>query len=100
MSSIELPKRLTIAETAAELDVHRATVERDIASGRLGCYRLGPRGKIIRVGEHHLRDYLTLCETRMHSASAPTSSASVPIAGCGAPAGTTNVLDRQTAVAS
>ena len=99
-NSMSLPRRFTTAETAAELGMSKATVEREITAGRLGCYRLGPRGKIVRVGEHHILEYLACREAKTPSESATTSLASAPTAANGVPAGTIHVLDRPSAVAS
>ena len=34
-----------------------------ISAGRLRCYRLGPKGRIVRIGEHHIAEYLACRET-------------------------------------
>jgi excisionase family DNA binding protein len=94
-----LPKRFTVAAAAELLSVSVATVLREIAAGRLACYRLGPKGKKIQVGEHHLGEYLS-CREAKRSESVNTSSASAATASIGAPAGSTHVLDKPSAVAS
>ena len=66
-----LPRRFSILDAARELGVSPATVQREIAAGRLACYRLGPKGKKIQVGEHHLGEYLA-CREAKSSASATT----------------------------
>src|SRR4051812_15223448 len=95
-----LPLRYSKAEGAKVLGVSTATVDREIAAGRLRCYRLGPKGKRIQLGEHHLEEYLVCRETRSSSELVTISSASAATATNGAPAGTTHVLDRQSAAAS
>jgi hypothetical protein len=97
---VALPKRYDVKGAAAVLGVSPATVAREIGAGRLACYRLGPGAKKIQVGEQHLAGYLACRETKAPSGSATTSSASAPTATNGAPAGTTHVLDRRSAVAS
>ena len=96
---IPLPKRYTVQEAAAELKMSPASVMRDIAAGELACYRLGPKRKIILIGEHHIAEYLACRETRKPSGSATTSSASAGIAPIGAPVGTIRPHPGETSVA-
>src|SRR5215208_2018096 len=93
-----LPRRFTLRQAAGELAVSVATVAREIATGRLGCYRLGPKGKKIQVGEHHLAEYLA-CREAKPFASATTSLPGDRTATTGAPAGSIHVLDRPSTVA-
>src|SRR4051812_10070575 len=95
-----LPRRYSVREAAVELDYSPATVTREIALGNLRCYRLGPKGKIIQIGRHHLEEYLACRETRASAALATTSSASDETAASGAPVGTMHVVDKRSAVAS
>src|SRR4051812_18230780 len=92
-----LPRRYTVEGAAELLGLSVDSVRREIGARRLGCYRLGPGGRILRVGEHHLAAYLEGCNhpcraTDSPSAtptSAPTGSAAGATAGSGAGPGST-----------
>jgi excisionase family DNA binding protein len=47
-----------VREAAARLEVSPATVYALVASGRLGCYRVGLGRGCIRIAEEHLAAYL------------------------------------------
>jgi hypothetical protein len=101
-ATMGLPRRFAVPAAARELGVSKATVWREIRNGSLKCYRLGPSGRIVRVGEHHIAEYHACRETKAPSGSATTSSASAEDRGTSAPAGTNqrHVVDRSSAVAS
>lgn len=55
----EAPRRkpYRVAEVADELDVHRATVYRDVEAGRCGAYRIGQGSGAIRISVEDFEDY-------------------------------------------
>lgn len=54
-AQVELPRLFTIKEAAHALRIHRNTVTREVANGRLGCVRLGRR---VLVRADQLRRYI------------------------------------------
>jgi excisionase family DNA binding protein len=50
-------KPYRVAEVAAELDVHRATVYRDVEAGRCGAYRIGQGSGAIRISVEDFEKY-------------------------------------------
>lgn len=50
-------KPYRVAEVAAELDVHKATVYRDVESGRCGAYRIGQGSGAIRISVEDFEKY-------------------------------------------
>jgi len=52
---------------AKRLDLSRSTVLALIKSGKLRCRRLGTAGRIIRITEDHITEYLQSTETRLAS---------------------------------
>ena len=60
--SIQKPFR--VAEVAALLDVHQATVYRDIEAGRLKALRVGTGKGALRIMPAALDAYLALLEVR------------------------------------
>jgi excisionase family DNA binding protein len=53
-----------VAEVAALLDVHRATVYRDIDAGKCGAYRIGEGSGTIRIAVEHFEDYKALLQSQ------------------------------------
>lgn len=49
---------MRVREAAQRLDVSVATVYALVASGKLGCYRIGNGRGCIRIAEEHLAEYL------------------------------------------
>lgn len=60
--SIRKPFR--VADVAAMLDVHQATIYRDIEAGRLKALRVGSGKGALRIMPDALADYLALLEVR------------------------------------
>jgi excisionase family DNA binding protein len=53
------PGRLyTLDEAAAELQVSRRTVEREVKAGRIRVIRIGPARRLVRVADRELKAYL------------------------------------------
>lgn len=52
---------LTVPEAAERLGISANTVYLEIASGRLPCLRVGPKGGKIRLTEEDLAVYLEAC---------------------------------------
>lgn len=50
---------LTLKDAAERLNVHVATVRREIKRGNLTCARLGQDGRLIRFRESDLETYLS-----------------------------------------
>lgn len=49
---------LTLDEAAAELQVSRRTVEREVKAGRIRVTKIGPSRRLVRVTERELKAYL------------------------------------------
>lgn len=65
----EIRKPYRVAQIAAMLDVHQATVYRDIEAGRLKALRVGAGRGALRVLPPALDAYLALLEVRAVSAN-------------------------------
>jgi excisionase family DNA binding protein len=53
-------KKFDVQETARLANVSPLTIRRKLKTGELRCYRIGRR---VLVGEHHLAEFLTRCES-------------------------------------
>jgi excisionase family DNA binding protein len=68
-----------VREVAAELGLRPTTVYDVIASGRLVCYRFGPRGGRIRVRPADVEAYVESCRVGVRTeAEQPPVTLSVP----------------------
>lgn len=66
----EVRKPFRVAQVAAMLDVHQATIYRDIEAGRLKALRVGSGKGALRILPAALDAYLALLEVRAVSAPA------------------------------
>jgi excisionase family DNA binding protein len=60
----QIRKPFRVAQVAAMLDVHQATVYRDIEAGRLKALRVGSGKGALRIMPDALKDYVALLEVR------------------------------------
>ena len=72
--STEIRKPFRVAQVAAMLDVHQATVYRDIEAGRLRALRVGAGKGSLRIMPEALDAYLALLEVRAVSAMAEVAA--------------------------
>ena len=72
--SAEIRKPFRVAQVAAMLDVHQATVYRDIEAGRLRALRVGAGRGSLRIMPEALDAYLALLEVRAVSAMAEVAA--------------------------
>jgi len=54
---------LTVREAAKRIGLGLTATRQEIAAGRLGCLRIGPRGAKIRVTEEDIAAYLERCRS-------------------------------------
>jgi excisionase family DNA binding protein len=66
----EIRKPYRVAELAAMLDVHQATIYRDIEAGRLRALRVGSGKGALRILPDAVDAYLALLEVRAVSSAA------------------------------
>ncbi len=78
----EVAPCMTVPQVATVLAVNRATVYRLIDAGDLHCYRVGGS---VRVGKHHLAEYLARSECRGHEPIQNGASVESPTAPPGTP---------------
>jgi excisionase family DNA binding protein len=69
-----------VREVAAELGLRPTTVYDLIASGRLVCYRFGPRGGRIRVRPADVEAYAESCRVGARAESGQADPDLIPIA--------------------
>jgi excisionase family DNA binding protein len=74
----EIRKPYRVAQVAAMLDVHQATVYRDIEAGRLKALRVGSGKGALRILPDALDAYLALLEVR--AVIAPSAASLVEVA--------------------
>lgn len=74
----EVRKPFRVAEVAAMLDVHQATIYRDIESGRLRALRVGSGKGALRILPEALDAYLALLEVR--AVAVPSAATVVGVA--------------------
>lgn len=53
---------MRVREVAARLEISPSLVYQLIASGKLGCYRIGNGRGVVRVTEEQLQEYLRAAE--------------------------------------
>jgi excisionase family DNA binding protein len=63
---------MTVRQAAARLEVSPALVYQLIASGKLGCHRIGNGRGVIRIAEAHLQAYLVEAESEPVRGPAPS----------------------------
>jgi excisionase family DNA binding protein len=75
---------VTPTEAARRLNLSIASVRRELASGRLGCARIGPGGRRLFISEADLAAYLEACRVRPETvrASVPSPPPSPPMPEC------------------
>ena len=62
---------MTVAEAARKLEVSPSLVYSLVASGQLGCYRIGHGRGMIRISEGHITEYLGRSERGREAAPPP-----------------------------
>jgi excisionase family DNA binding protein len=55
---------VTIKEAAQRLDLSTDSIRRELATGRLGCCRVGPGGRRIHITEADIANYLDACRVQ------------------------------------